>query len=132
MALLTATSPDGIGLVAHVAPEIRRGLQTLGNFIGGGCAVVAEDFEPFVVVVGEQGQGEQRLAVLPEIRRDIADAQPAAGIAAVGMRLNGVLRWLGMLLIPAAMLLGDSRGINAGMIVHGQDEIAGGIEMAGL
>ena len=63
----------------HFAPMVGQPLDAPGEVIGALHAGIAEYFEGPVVVPREQGNREQRLTMIAEIRRDIADAQPARG-----------------------------------------------------
>ena len=81
---------------------------------------------------GQQRKKKPPDRLLAEIRRHIADAQAAVGIAVVGVRLNEFLERFGVLLVPAAMFLIDHPGVVAGMEMEGVDQIAVRFGVIGL
>ncbi len=73
---------------ANVLPAVGASLDADGEIVGGIDRGVAEDFEGFVVVVGEEREHESADSVGAEVGRDVADAETAVGIAIVFVRAD--------------------------------------------
>ncbi len=78
----------GDGPVGHAhgrPPAVRQAAETSGFVIGPQDLRVTKHLEPTAVMPGDDRVQEVAYRVLAEVGRDIADAQPAFGIAVVGM-----------------------------------------------
>src|SRR5271165_4324870 len=78
-------------LVDH-SPAIRQCFQTRGNFVGFERGGVAGDFKFASMVMGEDGFEEEMNRMIKEVARDIADAEWAVRVGAVGMRGKAPVR----------------------------------------
>ncbi len=120
-----------VALADGAAPDIGTALKTGGYGVGTHHVGVANDLEVLVVVMGEQWDGEERLAMIPKIRGHVADLEAASGIAIIGVGPDAILQRLGVLTVPAAKLFGDGPSVVTPMIWENENKVAVGAGVAG-
>ena len=107
-----------VGSTPHVSPAVRQRPHALGGGVGVLDVGVAGHLDGGPIVGAQQRCDEERDRVLPEVRRDVADAQPPPSIevsvevaAVVAPALGGAV--VGVLRGPAAVLGEDLVGAAA-------------------
>ena len=95
-----------------------------GDAIGTQDVGIADDLEVLVVVRGEQGNGEEGLAMVAKVGRDIADPQAANRRTVVEMGLDELGQGRGVPLVPSAVFFVECPGIVAGAEKLGVDQVA--------
>ena len=129
-----------VGEVGDVEPVVGERAEFVGDVVGAGGAGVDEDFELLVVVVGEEGVGEEGLAVVVEVGAEVGDAEaaghcrlPIANCQLIGRFFGRQLAMgNGQSLRPGGVLVVDGFGGGVGVVVEGVEEAALGGGVGGV
>ena len=106
-----------------VPPLANQRSESGGHFIGTPHTRIADEFKLPAIVVFEQRHQATSDYVIPQIWRYVAEAEQAGGIGIVGMRLNGILPWHRMPLVPAPLLLANHRSVLAGVVLQSEHKV---------
>jgi len=92
---------------------------------------IAENVELRSVMMLEQRNHVAAHDVIPEIRRDVADPQPALGVTHIAVRQNEARQWFRVPAVPAALFVGDRAGTATRLECENVDQITVGFGVVG-